>query len=124
MLSLTILVGALTILFNAIVDVLWRRYRPGKFAIDTGAAMMLGKKTARRWKNSTVKKLEVEGRSLWQDARRRFMHKPRGGGQSYCPVSDSPCDSGAYAVAIYLFRYRLGHDVQCAGYGVRSLFRH
>lgn len=82
--------------------------------------MMLSKKNSETLENFS-EKLEVEGRSLWQDARRRFMHNRA----AVASLSDSPVrDSGAYAVAIYLFRYRLGHDVQCAGYGVRSLFRH
>lgn len=85
--------------------------------------MMLSKKNSETLENFS-EKLEVEGRSLWQDARRRFMHN-RAAVASLIVLSDSPVrDSGAYAVAIYLFRYRLGHDVQCAGYGVRSLFRH
>lgn len=35
--------------------------------------MMLSKKNSETLENFS-EKLEVEGRSLWQDARRRFMH--------------------------------------------------
>ncbi len=35
--------------------------------------MMLSKKNSEALENFS-EKLEVEGRSLWQDARRRFMH--------------------------------------------------
>ena len=67
-LSLTILVGALTILFNAICG-----YRPENPLLILELAMMLSKKNSETLENFS-EKLEVEGRSLWQDARRRFMH--------------------------------------------------
>lgn len=74
-LSLTILVGALTILFNAIVDVRCAicGYRPENPLLILELAMMLSKKNSETLENFS-EKLEVEGRSLWQDARRRFMH--------------------------------------------------
>ncbi len=72
-LSLTILVGALTILFNAIVDVLYAVIDPKIRSLKPEFAMMLSKKNSEALENFS-EKLEVEGRSLWQDARRRFMH--------------------------------------------------
>lgn len=85
---------------------------------------MLSKKNSETLENFS-EKLEVEGRSLWQDARRRFMHNRAAVASLIVLFLIAPVrDSGAYAVAIYLFRYRLGHDVQCAGYGVWPLFRH
>ncbi|STM39336.1 oligopeptide ABC transporter permease [Escherichia coli] len=72
-LSLTILVGALTILFNAIVDVLYAVIDPENPLLILELAMMLSKKNSETLENFS-EKLEVEGRSLWQDARRRFMH--------------------------------------------------
>ena len=74
--------------------------------------MMLSKKNSEALENFS-EKLEVEGRSLWQDARRRFMHNR---------ARDQPDYAGAYCavrylradgVVVLLLRYRLGHDVQC-----------
>ncbi|VEB58794.1 Oligopeptide transport system permease protein oppB [Salmonella enterica subsp. enterica] len=78
-LSLTILVGALTILFNAICRCALCRYRPENSLLILELAMMLSKKNSETLENFS-EKLEVEGRSLWQDARRRFMHNRAGGG--------------------------------------------
>ena len=44
--------------------------------------MMLSKKNSETLENFS-EKLEVEGRSLWQDARRRFMHN-RAAGPRIC----------------------------------------
>jgi oligopeptide transport system permease protein len=44
-----------------------------KFVTELEFAMMLSKKNSEALENFS-EKLEVEGRSLWQDARRRFMH--------------------------------------------------
>ncbi len=87
--------------------------------------MMLSKKNSETLENFS-EKLEVEGRSLWQDARRRFMHNRAAVASSYCPVSDSPVrDSGAYAVAIYLISIPTwGMMSSAPDMGVRSLFRH
>ena len=79
--------------------------------------MMLSKKNSEALENFS-EKLEVEGRSLWQDARRRFMHNRAA--VAYRAV----CNPGANALSVHLFRYGLGHDVQRAGYGIRALFRH
>lgn len=64
--------------------------------------MMLSKKNSEALENFS-EKLEVEGRSLWQDARRRFMHNRAavasfGGAGNYCAVRDAGTD----AVAVYL----------------------
>ncbi len=50
-LSLTILVGALTILFNAIVDVLYARYRSEDSLLQPEFAMMLSKKNSEALEN-------------------------------------------------------------------------
>ena len=78
--------------------------------------MMLSKKNSEALENFS-EKLEVEGRSLWQDARRRFMHNRAGAYRAF----RNPC---ANALSVHLFRYGLGHDVQRAGYGIRALFRY
>lgn len=83
---------------------------------------MLSKKNSEALENFS-EKLEVEGRSLWQDARRRFMHNRAAVASLVVLVIIALFVTGTDAVAIYLFRYGLGHDVQRAGYGIRSLFR-
>ncbi len=86
--------------------------------------MMLSKKNSEALENFS-EKLEVEGRSLWQDARRRFMHNraavaSSGRAGAYRAVRNH----GTNALSVHLFRYGLGHDVQRAGYGIRALFRY
>ncbi|VTP63334.1 Oligopeptide transport system permease protein oppC [Serratia rubidaea] len=62
--------------------------------------MMLTKKNSEALENFS-EKLEVEGRSLWQDARRRFMHNRGGPEQPGCAGADHPvCDYRAVAVAV------------------------
>ena len=85
--------------------------------------MMLSKKNSEALENFS-EKLEVEGRSLWQDARRRFMHNRAAVASPVVLVLIALFVTGANALSVHLFRYGLGHDVQRAGYGIRALFRH
>lgn len=86
--------------------------------------MMLSKKNSEALENFS-EKLEVEGRSLWQDARRRFMHNRAAVASLVVLVLIALfVTTGANALSVHLFRYGLGHDVQRAGYGIRALFRH
>ncbi len=63
--------------------------------------MMLSKKNSETLENFS-EKLEVEGRSLWQDARRRFMHN-RGGCQSDSAGADRViCNPGTDAFPVCL----------------------
>ena len=84
--------------------------------------MMLSKKNSEALENFS-EKLEVEGRSLWQDARRRFMHnraaaaEPGGAG-----VDRAVRNPGADAVAVLpTDDTDWANDVQRPGYRVRSL---
>ena len=51
----------------------YMRLSTRKSVTDTGARDDVSKKNSETLENFS-EKLEVEGRSLWQDARRRFMH--------------------------------------------------
>ena len=88
--------------------------------------MMLSKKNSETLENFS-EKLEVEGRSLWQDARRRFMH------------NRAAVASLIVLVLIALFvilacrcfrnllmtvQPLLGNHVQRPGYGIWSLLRY
>ncbi len=84
---------------------------------------MLSKKNSEALENFS-EKLEVEGRSLWQDARRRFMHNRAAVASWSCWCLLRCLSPGANALSVHLFRYGLGHDVQRAGYGIRALFRY
>lgn len=85
--------------------------------------MMLSKKNSEALENFS-EKLEVEGRSLWQDARRRFMHNRAAVASLVVLVLIALFVTGTNALSVHLFRYGLGHDVQRAGYGIRALFRY
>ncbi|BEA01008.1 hypothetical protein VEE15_09910 [Escherichia coli] len=64
--------------------------------------MMLSKKNSETLENFS-EKLEVEGRSLWQDARRRFMHNRAAGCQSDSAGADRViCNPGTDAFAVCL----------------------
>ncbi|VDZ89357.1 binding-protein-dependent transport system inner membrane protein [Lelliottia amnigena] len=76
--------------------------------------MMLSNKNSEALENFS-EKLEVEGRSLWQDARRRFMHNRAAVASLVVLIFIALFVTLApRVVAVHLLRYRLGHDVQCA----------
>lgn len=64
--------------------------------------MMLSKKNSETLENFS-EKLEVEGRSLWQDARRRFMHNRAAVASLIVLVLDRViCNPGTDAFAVCL----------------------
>ncbi len=86
--------------------------------------MMLSKKNSEALENFS-EKLEVEGRSLWQDARRRFMHNRAAVASLVVLVLIALFVTLAPMLSQFTYsRYGLGHDVQRAGYGIRALFRY
>jgi hypothetical protein len=81
---------------------------------------MLSKKNSEALENFS-EKLEVEGRSLWQDARRRFMHNRAAVASLIVLVIIALFVTLRRWCRSFLFRYRLGHDVQRAGYGPATI---
>ncbi|STX08364.1 Oligopeptide transport system permease OppC [Klebsiella pneumoniae] len=70
--------------------------------------MMLSKKNSEALENFS-EKLEVEGRSLWQDARRRFMHNRAAVTSLIMLVLIAPVRYlRADGVVVLLLRYRTG----------------
>ena len=63
--------------------------------------MMLSKKNSETLENFS-EKLEVEGRSLWQDARRRFMHNRAAVASLITGADCAVCYPGTDAFAICL----------------------
>ncbi len=84
---------------------------------------MLSKKNSEALENFS-EKLEVGGRSLWQDARRRFMHNRAAVTSLIMLVLIALFVTFAPMVSSFsCFDTGLGHDVQCPGYGIRPLLR-